>query len=86
MDRKGSPKKAGKLDIVVGSRVRKAREAAGLTQLELATALGVSFQQVQKYEKGASRLSVVRLIQISRRTGMNLAGLFKELEFEDGMA
>ena len=52
-------------DIDVGSRVRMRRLMLGLSQTELANALGVSFQQVQKYEKGANRISASRLHQIA---------------------
>jgi transcriptional regulator with XRE-family HTH domain len=49
----------------LGSLIRQMRKAAGMSQMKLAEKIGVSYQQVQKYEKGASKLSVPRLIQIS---------------------
>jgi transcriptional regulator with XRE-family HTH domain len=48
-------------DIHVGRRVREARLAKGMTQTDLGNALGVSFQQVQKYEKGTNRVGSSRL-------------------------
>ena len=52
-------------DKYVGSRVRMRRLMLDLSQTELANALGVSFQQIQKYEKGANRISASSLQQIA---------------------
>ena len=49
----------------IGSLIREMRKAAGMSQMRLADKIGVSYQQVQKYEKGASKLSVPRLMQIA---------------------
>jgi transcriptional regulator with XRE-family HTH domain len=51
------------IDIHVGGRMRMRRMALGLSQEKLATALGLTFQQVQKYEKGANRMGSSRLQQ-----------------------
>src|SRR6478735_1455104 len=53
------------IDIHVGSRVRMRRIMLGMSQAKLADALGLTFQQVQKYEKGANRVSASRLRQIA---------------------
>jgi transcriptional regulator with XRE-family HTH domain len=53
------------VDIVVGARLRAARVAAGLTQTALAERIGVTFQQIQKYERGANRLSASKLVDIA---------------------
>ena len=53
------------MDQQIGDQVRTRRLLAGLTQEKLGDALGVSFQQVQKYEKGANRISASRLRQIA---------------------
>ena len=53
------------IDIDVGSRVRMRRLMLDMSQTELANALGISFQQVQKYEKGTNRISASRLHQIA---------------------
>ena len=53
------------VDKYVGSRVRGRRMALGISQTKLANALGVSFQQVQKYEKGSNRISASKLLAIS---------------------
>ena len=53
------------IDIYVGSRVRMRRMMLGMSQEKLADALGLSFQQVQKYEKGTNRIGASRLQQIA---------------------
>lgn len=54
------------VDIHVGRRLRLARELAGLTQVEVGSRLGMSFQVIQKYEQGEIRVSASRLYQLSR--------------------
>ena len=53
-------------ELLIGFRVRQARLAKGMSQNELGRAIGVSFQQVQKYEAGATRIASSRLCQIAR--------------------
>ena len=57
-------------DVHVGKRIREARIAKGLSQTELGKLLGVSFQQIQKYEKGTNRLGASRLWALA--TSLNL--------------
>ena len=54
------------IDIEVGARLRQLRRGQRRSQAELAAALGLTFQQVQKYEKGANRIGASRLFEISR--------------------
>lgn len=54
----------------LGRRVRTQRLAAGMSQQALAGKLGISFQQLQKYEKGANRISVSRMRQIAEHLGV----------------
>jgi len=68
------------LDHRVGERLRSRRLKMGLSQSELGAAAGVTFQQVQKYEKGANRISAGRLIQFAERLGV------KPAYFVDGIA
>lgn len=49
----------------IGPLIRQLRKGAGLSQMKLAEKLGVSYQQVQKYEKGVSKLNIPRLLQFS---------------------
>lgn len=53
------------LDEQIGARIRGRREALGMTQSQLGAALGLSFQQLQKYESGANRVSTSRLLTIA---------------------
>lgn len=57
---------AHEIDIYVGSRARKLRAMRGLSQAQLAKKLDLSFQQVQKYETGANRISARRLYELSK--------------------
>lgn len=54
------------IDVMVGLRIRMRRKTLGLTQGALAEALGLSFQQVQKYERGANRVSASMLVKSAR--------------------
>lgn len=54
------------IDVFVGLRIRMRRKTLGLTQGALADALGLSFQQVQKYERGANRVSASMLVKTAR--------------------
>jgi transcriptional regulator with XRE-family HTH domain len=67
------------VDTHVGAQVRRRRMLAGLTQQDVAKVLGVSFQQVQKYENGANRISAGRLFILARILGTGL------IEFYDGL-
>ncbi len=53
------------IDVHVGRRVRQRRKALGVTQERLAADLGLTFQQVQKYERGANRISASKLYEIA---------------------
>jgi transcriptional regulator with XRE-family HTH domain len=53
-----------RLDVEIGRRIRERRRAIGMSQVQLARAIGVTFQQVQKYERGANRVSFSRLMDI----------------------
>ncbi len=62
-------KRAGPVDAIVGSRIRTRRLLLRMTQTQLARQLGVSFQQVQKYENGTNRVGAGRLVQIAQVLG-----------------
>ena len=64
-------------DGQVGESIRAHRLAAGMSQGDLAKRLGVSFQQVQKYEKGTNRVGAGRLPQIANMFGIPIGALFK---------
>jgi transcriptional regulator with XRE-family HTH domain len=64
------------IDKIVGGKVRASRLLAGLSQQKLGAALGVSFQQVQKYESGANRISASRLQKIAEAVNVSLSSFF----------
>ena len=66
-----NPRSPDKTDIRVGHLIRVERLARGLSQTELANEIGVTFQQLQKYESGANRVSVGRLTRIGRVLGLS---------------
>ena len=68
------------VDIHVGRRMRQQRELRGLTQVELARQLGLSFQQVQKYETGANRISSSRMWQVCEVLDVTPGYFFEGLE------
>lgn len=70
---------AGPIDTVVGNRIRARRMEMGRSQQELGDALGVSFQQVQKYEKGVNRVGVGRLQQIAKYLQADMAFFMGDL-------
>ncbi|WP_212112920.1 helix-turn-helix domain-containing protein [Bartonella queenslandensis] len=55
------------IDISIGKRIRHRRISMGLSQKELGSYLGVSFQQIQKYEKGSNRVSAKCLLEITKK-------------------
>ncbi|SFG92561.1 helix-turn-helix domain-containing protein [Methylobacterium gossipiicola] len=63
-------------DRILGLRVSAIRKTKGLTQAALGEALGVTFQQVQKYEKGVNRIGAGRLGTIARFLGVSLSDLY----------
>ena len=64
------------VDVLVGQNIRICRLQKGLSQGELGQQIGVTFQQVQKYEKGANRVGASRLNQIANVLGVSLPSLF----------
>lgn len=67
------------IDIHVGARVRMRRFLLGMSQSKLAEQLGVTFQQVQKYEKGTSRISASRLQTIANVFGVPVGFFFENI-------
>ncbi|MEI2298155.1 helix-turn-helix domain-containing protein [Ensifer sp. MJa1] len=73
-------KAPSQIDVFVGSRVRMRRLMAGLSQEKLADGLGITFQQVQKYEKGTNRIGASRLQAIADILGVHPSFFFQEGE------
>lgn len=68
------------MDIALGGAVRIRRRMIGMSQEALAEHCGVSFQQIQKYENGANRVSFSRLVQIARALECRVADLLEALD------
>ncbi len=66
------------VDIHVGGRVRMRRLFLGLSQEKLANAIGVSFQQLQKYERGTNRISASRLYALTKFLGVPVSWFFED--------
>jgi transcriptional regulator with XRE-family HTH domain len=68
------------IDVHVGQRLRYLRKRAGMSQETLAKALGVTFQQCQKYERGSNRISASMMLRACRKLGITVDELFFGLE------
>ena len=77
--RSGRGKGIGPIDVHVGARVRQRRTLLGMNQTILGKALGVSFQQVQKYEKGTNRVSASRLYDLARVFDVSIEYFFEDM-------
>lgn len=78
-----SVKRPDPVDIEVGHRIRIERLARGLSQTALANQLGVTFQQVQKYEKGVNRVGAGRLTKIAEVLGIDVSQFFGAKEMRE---
>ncbi len=77
MDTK-DPGRTAQLELAIGARMRTRRRRLGLSQSDLAERLGVSFQQVQKYERGANRVAASTLLTAAQALGTTVAWLVGE--------
>jgi transcriptional regulator with XRE-family HTH domain len=75
---------ANQTDIDVGRRIRLQRTELGMNQTQLGAACGITFQQVQKYEKGANRVGASRLAQIAKALQVSPSYFFGEAEATNG--
>ncbi len=85
-ERKKQRKTRGKpnnIDVHVGNRVRQRRTLLGLSQEKLAGSLDLTFQQVQKYERGANRIGAGRLFQLARALEVPVTYFFDDLDEDD---
>ncbi len=67
------------VDVHVGARLRQRRTLLGMNQTNLGNAIGVTFQQVQKYEKGTNRISASRLFDLSRMFDVPIQHFFDDM-------
>ncbi len=83
--RSGRGRGIGPIDVHVGARVRQRRTPLGMSQTDLGDTLGLTFQQVQKYEWGANRISASRLFELSQVFDVPVEHFFEDMapEVED---
>lgn len=81
---KENKKKPNPTDIHVGSRIRLRRNMLGMSQEKLGESLGITFQQIQKYEKGTNRVGASRLQAIASILGVPVAFFFEDLPGQEG--
>ena len=74
------PRQTIEADRIVGLRITTLRKARGLSQTALGTAVGVTFQQVQKYEKGLNRVGAGRLSEIAHLLEVPVSAFFEEAD------
>ena len=79
-----APSAPNPIDLHVGARVRMRRKFLGVSQERLAQALGLTFQQVQKYERGTNRISASKLFEIGRFLEAPVSYFFQGLSTEGG--
>src|SRR3569833_62810 len=75
--RKETTRAPQRIDAYVGERIRFRRNLLGVTQTEMADRIGVTFQQLQKYEKGVNRIGASRLMQICKALEVTPEWLFE---------
>ena len=73
------------IDLHLGKRLRRRRRLLGLTQQQLANAVGIRFQQIQKYECGANRISAARLFQLAKALETPITYFYDSLNTDTGM-
>ena len=83
--RRGKSDKPNPIDVHVGARVRLRRTLLGMSQEKLGQALGLTFQQVQKYERGANRIGASRLFDLGRVLEVPVAFFFEEMISSGGV-
>jgi transcriptional regulator with XRE-family HTH domain len=78
------PKQTTDVDRLVGLRITALRKARGMSQTALGSAVGVTFQQVQKYEKGQNRVGAGRLREMARLLDVPVSAFFEDGQPEGG--
>jgi transcriptional regulator with XRE-family HTH domain len=80
---RAAPRAAQRIDEHVGERIRQRRTAMGLTQEQLSQALNISYQQLQKYETAANRVSAGRLFEIAKILEVEIGYFFDGLKSDE---
>jgi transcriptional regulator with XRE-family HTH domain len=73
------PRSPNWIDEHLADQIRSRRRAIGMSQDHLGQQLGVSFQQIQKYENGKNRMSAARLYEICQVLGVSIASMFEDI-------
>lgn len=73
-------RKAEPVDLIISGRIRQRRQELGLSQVELAKKLGISLQQIGKYEGGDNRVSAARLFDIANALDVSVMWFFKDID------
>jgi transcriptional regulator with XRE-family HTH domain len=68
------------IDVHIGSRIRLRRATLGLSQATLGEAIGITFQQVQKYERGANRIGAGRLLEVARVLDVPIGFFYDDID------
>ena len=79
MERQAKPAERNIIDLYVGRRIKLLRKQKHITQKDLAERLGITFQQIQKYEKGLNRLPASRMLSICMALNITPNDLFLDL-------
>ena len=79
-----NPRAAGPIDRKIGARIRARRLEIGMSQETLASKLGITFQQVQKYEKGVNRVAAPTLLDLAEALSVSVIALLPQARGEDG--
>lgn len=75
-----SARKAEPIDLIIAGRIRQRRNELGLSQIELAQKLGLSLQQIGKYESGGNRVSAARLFAIATALEVSVMWFYKDID------
>ncbi len=84
MNDRPAAEQAHPVDLYVGARLRIRRKLMGLSQTQVAEALGITFQQIQKYERGANRISASKLYDAAKLLQAPVSYFYEGLEETDG--
>lgn len=74
--------KATQNDVLIGRLLKKTRKSLGITQVELAGRVDITFQQLQKYESGTNRITISRLLDIAKALGFKATDFIRSIENE----
>jgi len=77
------------IDVIVGANLKRLRMEAGMSQTATVETMGITFQQLQKYERGTNRISASKIVELSRVLGVPIMAFFEGVNsprYERGLA